>query len=89
MSATSDNHCLNCEVSYELHHLPVILLHQKQTGIHTMSPSHSIRPDHVVFYHGSSTSCGITDMICPPVDTNVVSEKGRNKNLDRVFLHLI
>ena len=50
-----------------------------------MTPSHSIRPDHVVFDHGSSTSCGITDMICPPVDTNVISEKGRNKNLDRVF----
>ena len=50
-----------------------------------MTPSSSIRPDHIVFYHGSSTSCGVTDMICPPADTNVISEKGRNKNLDRVF----
>ena len=50
-----------------------------------MRPVDSIRPDLVVFYHGSSDACGITDRLCPPDQTGVISEKGRNKNLGRVF----
>lgn len=38
-----------------------------------------------VFYHGSSTSAGIENMLCPPSDTGVLSEVGRKKNLGRVF----
>lgn len=38
-----------------------------------------------VFYHGSCTEAGIKNMLCPPSETNVISEKGRNKNLGRVF----
>lgn len=38
-----------------------------------------------VFYHGSSTVCGIDNMLLPPVASETLSEKGRNKNLDRVF----
>lgn len=38
-----------------------------------------------VFYHGSSTACGIEHMLLPPELSDTLSEKGRNKNLDRVF----
>lgn len=38
-----------------------------------------------VFYHGSSTACGIDNMLLPPVAFETLSEKGRNKNLDRIF----
>lgn len=38
-----------------------------------------------VFYHGSSTACGIENMLLPPDVSNTLSEKGRNKNLNRVF----
>lgn len=37
------------------------------------------------FYHGSCSIAGIEHIIAPPVDTNVLSETGRNKNLDRIF----
>lgn len=43
------------------------------------------RTEFVEFYHGSCTVAGIENMLLPPVDSNVISEKGRNKNLDRVF----
>ncbi|MFA6851349.1 MAG: hypothetical protein WCS30_13485 [Selenomonadaceae bacterium] len=43
------------------------------------------RTEFVEFYHGSCTVAGIESMLLPPVDSNVISEKGRNKNLDRVF----
>ena len=38
-----------------------------------------------VFYHGSSSVCNIENMLLPPCDTETLSEKGRNKNLDQVF----
>ncbi|AHE63459.1 hypothetical protein ZZ1p0068 [Acinetobacter phage ZZ1] len=38
-----------------------------------------------VFYHGSSSACGIENMLLPPIVSDTLSEKGRNKNLDRVF----
>ncbi|UIW11330.1 MAG: hypothetical protein [Enterobacter phage ENC9] len=37
------------------------------------------------YYHGSTTNANIDFMLCPPVDTGVISEVGRKKNLDRVF----
>lgn len=37
------------------------------------------------YYHGSTTNANIKNMLCPPVDTGVISEVGRKKNLDRVF----
>lgn len=38
-----------------------------------------------VFYHGSCTAAGIEHMLLPPETSGTISEKGRNKNLDRVF----
>jgi hypothetical protein len=38
-----------------------------------------------IFYHGSSSSANIENMLCPPEETGVLSETGRKKNLDRVF----
>ena len=38
-----------------------------------------------MFYHGSSTINNIKHMLLPPDETNVISEKGRKKNLDKVF----
>ncbi|ADI96301.1 conserved hypothetical protein [Acinetobacter phage Ac42] len=38
-----------------------------------------------VFYHGSCTEAGILDMLLPPDASGVLSEKGRNKNLGRIF----
>ena len=39
----------------------------------------------MVFYHGSSTSAGIDFVLIPPNDSKTISQKGRKKNLDRVF----
>lgn len=41
--------------------------------------------DQKVFYHGSCTAAGIESMLLPPSASSVLSEKGRNKNLDRIF----
>ncbi|QGT53824.1 putative ADP-ribosyl transferase [Acinetobacter phage vB_AbaM_Konradin] len=38
-----------------------------------------------VFYHGSCTAAGIKSMLLPPEASGTLSEKGRNKNLNRVF----
>ncbi len=38
-----------------------------------------------VYYHGSSSNCGIESILMPPVQTSVISEEGRKKNLDQVF----
>ena len=43
------------------------------------------KDDHEVYYHGSCTVAGIDHIIMPPSDTGVISEKGRKKNLGRVF----
>ncbi len=37
-----------------------------------------------ILYHGTSVEHDI-DMILPPDKTSVISEKGRKKNLDKVF----
>lgn len=37
------------------------------------------------FYHGTSTACDIDFMLLPPEVSNTLSEKGRKKNLGRVF----
>lgn len=43
------------------------------------------REEFVEFWHGSCT-LGLTgNILMPPDSTNVISEKGRKKNLDRVF----
>lgn len=39
----------------------------------------------MIFYHGSCTAAGISNMLIPPSDSGTVSEKGRKKNLDKVF----
>lgn len=44
-----------------------------------------ILPELKTFYHGSCTEAGIENMLIPPFETGVLSEKGRNKNLNRVF----
>jgi hypothetical protein len=41
--------------------------------------------DTIMFYHGSSTSAGIDFMLVPPTESGIISEKGRKKNLNRVF----
>lgn len=43
------------------------------------------KPEHTVYYHGSSSECGIETMLLPPCESDTLSEKGRLKNLDRVF----
>lgn len=41
------------------------------------------KPEFVVFYHGSAVD-GL-DQLLPPDQSGVLSETGRNKNLDKVF----
>ena len=41
------------------------------------------RPEIITFYHGTSIDLG--SQLLPPEATGKISEKGRNKNLDRVF----
>lgn len=43
------------------------------------------KPDYVEFYHGSCTLGLKGNMLLPPEMTDTISEKGRKKNLDRVF----
>lgn len=50
-----------------------------------MSLDHIFPTEHKVFYHGSCTAAGIDAMLLPPKVSNTISERGRNKNLDRVF----
>ncbi|AGG58311.1 hypothetical protein VPDG_00150 [Vibrio phage henriette 12B8] len=38
-----------------------------------------------MFYHGTTTAANIGHKLLPPNTTNVIGEKGRKKNLDRVF----
>ena len=38
-----------------------------------------------MYYHGSSTAANIKHMLLPPVQSGVISETTRKKNLDRVF----
>lgn len=46
---------------------------------------HLFPSENKTFYHGSTTLAGIENILLPPKSTNVLSEKGRNKNLDRIF----
>lgn len=46
---------------------------------------HLFPSENKIFYHGSSSLAGIENVLFPPKTTNVLSEKGRNKNLDRIF----
>ena len=39
----------------------------------------------MTFYHGSSSAAKISKSLLPPSVTNMISEKSRRKNLDRVF----
>ncbi len=50
-----------------------------------MSLDHIFPTEHKVFYHGSCTAASIDAMLLPPKVSNTLSERGRNKNLDRVF----
>ena len=40
-----------------------------------------------MFYHGSCTAClsELNYKLLPPKETNLIQEKGRKKNLDKVF----
>lgn len=50
-----------------------------------MNTNHLFPQEIKTFYHGSCSSAGIKNKLLPPEITNVISEKGRNKNLNRVF----
>lgn len=41
--------------------------------------------DRVTYYHGSSVLTDSDYMLLPPVVTGVIQEKGRRKNLNKVF----
>lgn len=41
--------------------------------------------EYETFYHGSCSIAGIDNMLLPPKNSGVISEKGRNKNLNRIF----
>lgn len=43
------------------------------------------RPELINFYHGSSTSGNITNVLLPPNTTGVISEASRKKNLNKIF----
>lgn len=43
------------------------------------------RAEYVDFYHGSCSVAGIENMLLPPAVSETLSEKGRKKNLDRIF----
>jgi hypothetical protein len=43
------------------------------------------RDERKTFYHGSCTVAGIDSLLLPPSNTGTISEKGRKKNLERVF----
>lgn len=45
----------------------------------------SLCRNHVEFFHGSCSAAGISNMLLPPSDSEILSEKGRKKNLDRIF----
>lgn len=38
-----------------------------------------------MFYHGTSTNCGIDFKLMPPDETGKIQEIGRKKNLNKVF----
>lgn len=40
----------------------------------------------MILYHGSCSKADIDFMLLPPEMTDVISETGRKKNLDRVFV---
>lgn len=46
---------------------------------------HDLRPEHDIYYHGTSTAVGVRDKLLPPDMTDVISERGRKRNLDKVF----
>lgn len=41
--------------------------------------------EETTYYHGTSIPLMVGDCIIPPIETNVLSEKHRRKNLDMVF----
>ncbi len=43
------------------------------------------KPEQKAFYHGTSSNCSIGHMLLPPCESGTISEKGRLKNLDKVF----
>lgn len=42
--------------------------------------------NNLTYYHGTSTALGITDMIEPPLDTNVIREESRKNNRNVVYV---
>ena len=43
------------------------------------------KPEFKTFYHGSSSHANIENMLLPPCESGTISEKGRKKNLNKVF----
>lgn len=44
--------------------------------------------ENLTFYHGTNLDLRPGDLLKPPTDTNNISEKGRKKNLNKVFFTL-
>ena len=40
----------------------------------------------MVYYHGTTTAAGLGHVLLPPQTSRVISQRGRKKNLDRVFM---
>lgn len=50
-----------------------------------MSLENDCRNEFEVYYHGSSSSANISHKLLPPVESGIISEKGRKKNLQKIF----
>ena len=62
---------------------PSTNINQQQNGINMITSD--CKSEVIEFYHGSSSTANIESLLMAPDSTGVISEKGRNKNLNRVF----
>lgn len=64
-------------------HDPAVNYHKVEPGI-----ENEFNTMNQIFYHGSNREFAPGDYILPPAETGEISEKGRKKNLDKVFFTL-
>lgn len=64
-------------------HDPAVNYHKVEPGI-----ENDFNTMNQIFYHGSNKEFAPGDYILPPAETGEISEKGRKKNLDKVFFTL-